>query len=315
VGNAQWVQIQTSAPTPSRPTPSQRTGHTVITYKDNLYVFGGTDGQYHYNDTWEYNTQTGKWTELSCSGYIPVAREGHAATLVDDVMYVFAGRGVDGKDLEDLAAFKITGAENVARRWFMFQHMGPTPSGRSGHAMSTWQSKVYVLGGESYSSAQPGYDPNFVNILDTCEWAAPLQLILMRETPIHSQDQVPSAQIFERSTGSTATDKPAQAVFTTIKTTQLAKPPSQCDSATGRATDTRPARGVENAGRLTLFDAASRSHQRSKLVLCRNSVSAYELWQRQQRQRSQIAIRCGDGSPCSASSGSDPTSDASSCSA
>jgi hypothetical protein len=47
---------------------------------------------------------------LACIGYIPVPREGHAATLVDDVMYVFGGRGVDGKDLEDLAAFKISSA-------------------------------------------------------------------------------------------------------------------------------------------------------------------------------------------------------------
>lgn len=73
-----------------------------------LFSFGGTDGQYHYNDTWCYDTNTQIWVELSCIGYIPVPREGHAATLVDDVMYVFGGRGVDGKDLEDLAAFKIT---------------------------------------------------------------------------------------------------------------------------------------------------------------------------------------------------------------
>ena len=74
------------------------------------YSFGGTDGQYHYNDTWSYDLNSGIWTELSCIGYIPVPREGHAATLVDDVMYVFGGRGVDGKDLEDLAAFKIGSA-------------------------------------------------------------------------------------------------------------------------------------------------------------------------------------------------------------
>jgi len=75
-----------------------------------MYSFGGTDGQYHYNDTWSYDLNSGIWTELSCIGYIPVPREGHAATLVDDVMYVFGGRGVDGKDLEDLAAFKIGSA-------------------------------------------------------------------------------------------------------------------------------------------------------------------------------------------------------------
>lgn len=30
--------------------------------------------------------------------------------MVDDVIYVFGGRGVDGKDLGDLAAFKVSSA-------------------------------------------------------------------------------------------------------------------------------------------------------------------------------------------------------------
>lgn len=28
--------------------------------------------------------------------------------MVDDVIYIFGGRGVDGKDLGDLAAFKLS---------------------------------------------------------------------------------------------------------------------------------------------------------------------------------------------------------------
>jgi hypothetical protein len=70
--------------------------------------FGGTDGQYHYNDTWSFDINTRTWSELTCFGYIPSPREGHAAALVDGVVYIFGGRGPDGKDLEDLAAFKIS---------------------------------------------------------------------------------------------------------------------------------------------------------------------------------------------------------------
>ncbi len=73
-----------------------------------LSSFGGTDGAFHYNDTWQYDVPTRTWTELQCIGYIPVPREGHSAALVDDVMYVFGGRDVNGKDLGDLTAFKIT---------------------------------------------------------------------------------------------------------------------------------------------------------------------------------------------------------------
>jgi N-acetylneuraminic acid mutarotase len=70
--------------------------------------FGGTDGQYHYNDTWSFDLQTRQWSELQCIGFIPSPREGHAAAIVDDVIYIFGGRGVDGKDLNDLSAFRIS---------------------------------------------------------------------------------------------------------------------------------------------------------------------------------------------------------------
>lgn len=147
--------------------------------------FGGTDGAFHYNDTWCYDLQTRTWAELQCIGYIPVPREGHAAALVDDTMYIFGGRDVNGKDLGDLAAFKISSKHMTSclpksfgseiangvldRRWYMFQNMGPAPSGRSGHAMAAFGKHVFVLGGESNAAfAQPrGDDPNVVHVLDT----------------------------------------------------------------------------------------------------------------------------------------------------
>lgn len=148
---------------PTGELPPRRTGHASVTCKDKIYIFGGTDGQYHYNDTWCYDIATNSWKELSCIGYIPVPREGHATCLVDDVMYIFGGRGVDGKDLGDLASFKISN-----QRWYMFANMGPSPSGRSGHALATFQSKVVVLGGESFTGAKPD-DPSIVYVLDTAK--------------------------------------------------------------------------------------------------------------------------------------------------
>lgn len=148
---------------PSTELPPKRTGHASVTYKDKIFIFGGTDGQYHYNDTWCYDVASNAWRELSCIGYIPVPREGHAACLVDDVMYIFGGRGVDGKDLGDLASFRISN-----QRWYMFANMGPSPSGRSGHALTAFQNKVVVLGGESFTGAKPD-DPSIVYVLDTAK--------------------------------------------------------------------------------------------------------------------------------------------------
>lgn len=43
-----------------------------------------------------------------CIGFIPPAREGHAAAIVDDVMYIFGGRAADGEELGDLQAFMLS---------------------------------------------------------------------------------------------------------------------------------------------------------------------------------------------------------------
>lgn len=141
--------------------PAQRTGHAMITFGDRIIMFGGTDAQFHYNDTWSFDLNTRKWEELQCIGFIPSPREGHAASLVDDVMYIFGGRGVDGNDLNDLAAFKITN-----QRWYMFQNMGHGPIGRSGHAMASMGARVFVLGGESITSPKQD-DPSIIHVLDT----------------------------------------------------------------------------------------------------------------------------------------------------
>lgn len=118
-----WEFIE---PAEGSPKPAQRTGHICVAYGEKIimYVnypvlpaagvslnfrrFGGTDCQFHYNDTWVFDTNTRMWSELTCIGFTPSPREGHAAAIVDDVIYVFGGRGVDGKDLGDLGAFKLS---------------------------------------------------------------------------------------------------------------------------------------------------------------------------------------------------------------
>jgi hypothetical protein len=77
-------------------------------------------------------------------------------------MYVFGGRTEEGADLGDLAAFRIT-----SRRWYTFQNMGPSPSPRSGHSMTTVGKSVVVVGGEPSSAATQVTDLSAVYVLDT----------------------------------------------------------------------------------------------------------------------------------------------------
>ena len=115
-----------------------------------------------FNDVWCYDATTNKWMQLDCIGYIPAPREGHAAALVDDVMYVFGGRTEEGNDLGDLAAFRIP-----TRRWYTFQNMGPSPSARSGHSMTTVGKSIVTFGGEPSSATSSAHDLGLVYVLDT----------------------------------------------------------------------------------------------------------------------------------------------------
>ena len=72
-----------------------------------LCRFGGWGGQDSLNDTWSFDTSTRKWTELQCTGSIPSPRYGHAAILIDDVMYVFGGY-TGGIYSDDLYALQLS---------------------------------------------------------------------------------------------------------------------------------------------------------------------------------------------------------------
>lgn len=115
-----------------------------------------------FSDVWTFDPRTNAWTELDCVGFIPTPREGHAAALVNDVMYVFGGRTDEGMDLGDLSAFRIT-----TRRWYSFQNMGPAPSPRSGHSMTAFGKQIIVMAGEPSSAPRDPAELSMAYILDT----------------------------------------------------------------------------------------------------------------------------------------------------
>ncbi|CUS08813.1 unnamed protein product [Tuber aestivum] len=144
--------------------PASRTNHTIVTWADKLYLFGGTNGVTWFNDVWSYDPRSKVWSQLDCIGYIPSPREGHAAALVGDVMYIFGGRTSEGEDLGDLAAFRIS-----SRRWYTFQNMGPSPSRRSGHSMTTCGQRIIVLGGEPSMPSRNQEELQYIYVLDTAK--------------------------------------------------------------------------------------------------------------------------------------------------
>ncbi|RIA93152.1 hypothetical protein C1645_722866, partial [Glomus cerebriforme] len=154
---------------PKNSPPPARSGHVSCVYQNKIYIFGGSDGEKYYNDTWCYDIKENTWTELSCIGYIPTPREFHGATIIKDVMYIFGGRvkeGTEFKELGDICAFRISNL-----RWYKFPNLGTSPGPRYGLTMTLSQDKVYIFGGES---SQTKIDEDgIIHILDTSKLKFP----------------------------------------------------------------------------------------------------------------------------------------------
>ncbi|KAF9560309.1 Negative regulator of mitotic exit [Mortierella alpina] len=139
-----WEKLE-----PQTESPPARSGHCAGVYEGRIYIFGGADAEYFYNDIWCFDPRALTWTPIPASGYLPTGRHGHACTVVDGTMYIFGGNSPDGTELNDAYAFKIH-----ERRWYLFQNVGPVASPRSGHTMCTVKDRIYVLGGESEQTKQ-----------------------------------------------------------------------------------------------------------------------------------------------------------------
>jgi hypothetical protein len=44
--------------------PAPRCGHTAVVLKNDMYVFGGTDGDIKFNDLWKYDLKQKTWSQL-----------------------------------------------------------------------------------------------------------------------------------------------------------------------------------------------------------------------------------------------------------
>ncbi|GES62800.1 cell polarity protein [Aspergillus terreus] len=218
---------------PAGQIPPARTNHTIVSFNDKLYLFGGTNGVQWFNDVWSYDPRANQWAQLDCVGFIPTPREGHAAALVNDVMYIFGGRTDEGMDLGDLAAFRIS-----TRRWYSFQNMGPAPSPRSGHSMTAFGKQIIVMAGEPSSAPRDATELSMTYILDTAKIRYPAET--------QNGERVPQSGLRKGSA-----DKPGQQSGRTSREAQNTpidprRPGSSRDSVmspTGRPTDYGPSPG------------------------------------------------------------------------
>ena len=70
-----------------------RDGSAMTAVGNNLYVFGGTNGQEKFNDLWSFNLQNKTWTRinLKINSVVPLVRKGHSFINFRGKLILFGG--------------------------------------------------------------------------------------------------------------------------------------------------------------------------------------------------------------------------------
>ncbi|XP_075241189.1 leucine-zipper-like transcriptional regulator 1 isoform X2 [Convolutriloba macropyga] len=89
-----WALVSGSSDhhSPSSQHMARRSKHTMVRYKDALYVFGGDDGRRMLNDLTKYDIEEDRWLVLrDVQGHNPSPRYHHSAVVYKHSMFIFGG--------------------------------------------------------------------------------------------------------------------------------------------------------------------------------------------------------------------------------
>lgn len=127
---------------------AKRSKHTMVSYKDAIYVFGGDNGKSMLNDLVVYDCRGKSWGRVPQGQNPPAPRYHHSAVIHENSMFVFGGYTGDihsNSNLanrNDLFEYKFGTAT-----WVEWKYTGRTPVPRSAHGAAVYDGKLYIYAG------------------------------------------------------------------------------------------------------------------------------------------------------------------------
>ncbi|XP_058751991.1 nitrile-specifier protein 5-like [Vicia villosa] len=125
-------------------TQGARSSHAIAVVGQKVYAFGGefvprvpVDNKLHV-----YDLDTLTWSVADVSGSIPPPRVGVTMAAVGETIYVFGGRDVEHKELNELYSF-----DTKTNTWALVSSGDIGPPHRSYHSTTADDQHVYVFGG------------------------------------------------------------------------------------------------------------------------------------------------------------------------
>lgn len=138
--------------------PPPLANHTMVSYDNKLWIYGGDTMQGLINKTFVYDIMSNDWSLVETTGAKPPPLQEHAALIYKDLMCV-----VGGKDEQDIYSNNVYFLNLKSSRWYKFPiFKAGIPQGRSGHSITLLKNdKLLIMGGDKFDYARQGeYDLN-----------------------------------------------------------------------------------------------------------------------------------------------------------
>ncbi|GAB6032197.1 Leucine-zipper-like transcriptional regulator 1 [Chamberlinius hualienensis] len=127
---------------------ARRSKHTVVAYKDAIYVFGGDNGKNMLNDLLRFDVKDKSWGRAFTMGSPPAPRYHHSAVVYQRSMFVFGGYTGDihsNSNLtnkNDLFEYRF-----LSGLWAEWKFEGKLPVARSAHGAVVYDGKMWIFAG------------------------------------------------------------------------------------------------------------------------------------------------------------------------
>lgn len=130
--------------------PPPLTNHTMVSYDNKLWVFGGDTPQGLTNELFMFDPSVNDWTVVKTTGAQPPPVQEHAAVIYRDLMCVFGG-----KDAQDNYSQSTYFLNLKSLKWFKFPAFNNMiPRARSGHSLTLLgNNKLLIMGGDKFDYA------------------------------------------------------------------------------------------------------------------------------------------------------------------
>ena len=127
-----------------------RYAHAMVYVEDlnKIILFGGTNGDERFNDTWEFDVSNEKWSEVIVNGDKPNPNYHHTIAYIGNgKVILFGGYDDEDKCIDDTWEYNA-----ITKSWRIIDTIGSKPGPRTAHSMVyIGDSKALLFGGVWYN--------------------------------------------------------------------------------------------------------------------------------------------------------------------